>query len=85
MTSPNLLQAWLATRPPCVQKLAAEFPINSAIDPRLTKHVGSEMYFVFGYTEDDRLVISAIDPHKDYEGALANRKYVCASHLRDLK
>lgn len=43
------------------------------------------MYFVFGYTEDDRLVISAIDPHKDYEGALANRKYVCASHLRDLK
>ena len=68
---------WLATRPECVQKLAVEFPPNTVVGQPSGNH------WVIGWTEDDKLIISGINPNENYEGAMANKKYLCASHLRD--
>lgn len=65
-------QEWLSTRPECVRKLAAEFPRGTRVD----------RYFVIGYTEDDMLIVSLIDPSLDYDGAVESKEYVCAKHVR---
>lgn len=70
-------QGWLATRPECVQKLAAEFPLGTVV-----QHDGTNLYLL-GYTEDDTLIMSEIDPGVDYDGANASKVYFCAGHLRD--
>ena len=71
------MQAWIASRPECVQKLAQEFPLGTLItDENETR------YFLIGYTEDDRLIISPVDPHEDYDRARDERSYICAEHLR---
>lgn len=70
-------EAWLATRPECVQRLAAEFPLNTVVDMPDGKRL-----YLCGYTEDDRLILSEIDPAVDYDAALAQRTYLCAEHLR---
>jgi hypothetical protein len=70
-------QEWLETRPESVRKLAAEFPLGSSIIN------GDDVFYLLGYTENDMLIISDINPGVDYEGALENTQYVCASHARD--
>jgi hypothetical protein len=69
---------WLKTRPECVQKLAEEFPLGSKID------VAGIVHYLIGYTEDDRLVISPIDPSEDYDASYELREHLCADHLRGL-
>jgi hypothetical protein len=69
--------AWLATRPETVQKLAAEFPPNTCFT------FENRMAYVIGYTEDDKLIFSFVDPCKDYNRASKERHYICASHFRD--
>lgn len=67
---------WLSTRPPCVQALCREFPIGDKIIIEGTPH------HIIGYTEDDKLIISAFDPKDDYDKAVHERLYVCAEHCR---
>lgn len=68
---------WLKTRPKSVQKLAAEFPLGSECEGR-----NGEILFIIGYTEDDAIVLTPINPSDDYESACAQRVHVCASHYR---
>lgn len=69
---------WIATRPECVQKLAAEFPPGTKI---IFEGDGT-IAFIIGYNEDDSLIITKVDPSRDYQKALEARRYICAEHLR---
>jgi hypothetical protein len=69
------LQDWIDSRPECVRKLAAKFPPGAQIS------VHGDNWFVIGYTEDDRIIISPIHPASDYDASVANKQYVCADHL----
>lgn len=67
---------WLKTRPECVQKLAIEFPFGS-----IFIHDEKRLYLL-GYTENDSLVVSEVDPFDDYDGARESQSYLCADHVR---
>ncbi len=67
---------WLSTRPPSVQKLGMEFPYTSVL------MVADKPMFVIGYTENDMLILSSIDPRTDYDRAREVAEYVCARHFR---
>lgn len=69
--------AWLKERPECVQALAREFPVNISVE------IGGALLYLIGYTEDDKLILSDVNPCLDYEQAIEQRQYLCASHLRD--
>lgn len=71
--------AWLASRPECVRKLAAEFPINSRF------MVEGILFHLLGYTEGDTLIVSPIDPLDFYDEAMAAKVYMCAEHFRGIK
>lgn len=71
------IEEWLSTRPQCVQRLAREFPLGS------TFVIDDAFYYLVGYTEDDTLIITHINPDDHYDEAVKNRKYVCADHFRD--
>lgn len=68
--------AWLKTRPKRVQKLAKEFPMGTCVQ------FGGEMLHLLGWTENDSIILSPINPSEDYDGALDKKVYACASHLR---
>lgn len=74
-------RAWYESRPECVKKLIIEYPPMS----KVTIH--NKHYWVFGYTEDNKLIISKINPSEDYENAIKqkNRKYICISHFNEKK
>ena len=78
MTTDNLFEQWLATRPESVRELAKEFPLGLEIG------VGGVTHYLIGYTEDDSLIISPIWPGDDYDAAYEARQHVCADHLRGL-
>jgi len=71
-------QEWLKTRPPCIQALAAEFPLDYLV------LLDGRVHYILGYTEGDMLMLSPVDPGVDYEAAMARMIYLCASHLRGL-
>lgn len=71
------LAEWIASRPECVQKLAAEFPLGSSFKVR-----GETLYLV-GYNENDSLIVSRFNPAIDYEAATSSQQYLCASHCRE--
>jgi uncharacterized protein YkuJ len=71
------ITAWLATRPECVQRLAAEFPPDAVFEVN-----GVPMYVV-SYTEDDDLMVSAINPRDEPAAAFESRQMLCAHHIRD--
>jgi hypothetical protein len=68
---------WLASRPPVVQALAEEFPAGSVF-----KREGFPDYYLLGWTENDLLIVSKIDPAMDYDGARACQEYMHAHHYR---
>jgi len=70
------VEEWLKTRPECVQKLAEEFPFTAMYNVE-------EPHYLVGYTENDQLILSLIDPGKDYDRALEEKIYVCAEHFRE--
>lgn len=76
MNRDEAMRAWLATRPESVRRLAAEFPLGSSFA------VDGERLYLLGYTEEDMLIVSPVDPAVDYDGANASKKYLCASHCR---
>lgn len=69
---------WLATRPKCVRRLAAEFPLGSEFDTG-----GGKIMHLIGYTENDTLIVSPIDPSGDVDAAMECREYLCAEHFRE--
>lgn len=68
------IQEWIASRPPSVRALAAEFPLGSVID---------ETDYVIGWTENDMILVSPIWLGYDYEAAMSGKRRVCAAHVRD--
>ena len=77
MAEPTTLEEWLLTRPPCVQELAKEFPVGTVVDGGPAGRL-----YLMGWTEDDMLILSPIDPHERYDEAYAARVHLCAAHLR---
>lgn len=70
-------EAWLATRPPCVQALARRFPAGEQVV--IGDHGRS---WIIGYTESDELILSAVDPFQNFDAAREARFYVHASCVR---
>jgi hypothetical protein len=68
-------EAWIASRPPCVQKLARQFPITTTVE------IDGTLHYLIGYTENNMLILTPINPVDDYEQAHAEKIYVCAKHL----
>lgn len=75
----DALQQWLATRPASVQALAARFPPGDAYV------ICGRTLYVIAYAELEdgsaTLEMTDIDPHDDYDGAVASRFVVCPKHL----
>lgn len=53
------------------RKLAKRFPPGSVIGSH------EELLFVVGYADNGALLVSDIDPKRDYEAAVATRKPIC--------
>lgn len=62
--------AWLKTRPKCVQKLAKEFPMGTRVQ------FGGEMLHLLGWTENDSIILSPINPSEDSDGWWINGDYI---------
>ena len=75
MVDEDVIATWLKTRPPSVQALAEKFPCGSHW------HVAGKVYWLIGYTEDDCLIVSQIDPYEDYDRAVQMKEYVYASRF----
>ena len=73
------LESWLYGRPDAVKVVARKYPPGTRID------VHGVLHHVVSYEEQDDggvgLGASPIDPSKDYDGAVANRVYICPDHL----
>ncbi len=70
------MEEWLATRPECVQLLAREFP------PMTEVEIDGRVHYVFGWTEDDSLILSHFNPDIQYDHAMESHIHLCAEHLR---
>ena len=73
------LSSWLLTRSESVQQLAREFPIGNGI----SFVVKGRRFFLLGYTEDDSLIISRVNPARNYQLATKRQEFLEACHLRD--
>lgn len=72
-------QKWLATRPECVQKMAAEFPAGSQF------RFNDGSLWLFGYGEPNFLVLVTTSPFEDYEAARTGpRLLVDVAVMREL-
>jgi hypothetical protein len=71
-------EAWLASRPACVQALAKEFTIGTHVH-----EPGNSIAWLIGYTESDELIFSRVNPYQNWKGAVDARFYVDAQDLRD--
>jgi len=70
---------WLASRPPLVRQTLQRFP------PMTLVVIDDRTHFVIGASEDGDLLISPINPHDDYEGALDAVVTICAADLKGLR
>lgn len=72
---------WLKTRPRAVQQFAAAYPFL----PGDTVAHGGETLWFMGYAEeaDGRvgILVSQIDPARDYDGAVGSRQLICSDHF----
>lgn len=75
--NPEQAAEWLKTLPESVRKLAAEFPLGM-----LLEGPNGEAWHLIGYTEDDMLIITPVNPGEDYDAAKEQRQRACASHYR---
>jgi hypothetical protein len=73
-------QEWIASRPPAIRALAAEFPLGTRI------MIAGLTHYVLGYGESDgkadALIVTPVDPAFDWVAANARRVRVCAEHFR---
>lgn len=70
-------EEWLSGRPPEVQALAREFPINTVFN------FGAVRMWIIGYTEGDEIIVSPIDPRGAYQAAIQQRTFLHAQCIRD--
>lgn len=70
-------QDWLATRPPVIQALAREFPINTYFV------IGGRHMHVLGWNEGDMVLLTPFHPAEDYDAARVACQHVHAQCLRD--
>jgi hypothetical protein len=73
---PSPLERWLETRPPAIRRLAAEFPLSTLIE------LDGVTHYVMGYGDGGILILTPVDPMRDYDRAMDERVHVCASHFR---
>jgi hypothetical protein len=64
---------WLASRVPLAQALAKEFPFQQKLS-----------VWVVGWTNDGMVLLTAINPTLDYEGAIRHQVEWPAAQLRSL-
>lgn len=75
--------AWVASRPPHIQRAIAQFPPASRVQ------INGETLHLIGWAEtaadsdDVTLIFSTVDPIADWEGAQRpeHRRRICAHHL----
>lgn len=72
------IREFLQGRPPIIHALAREFP------PGLELMMEGVRHWLIGWTEEEELIFSPVDPQENYEGALQDKIYVCADHFRAL-
>ncbi len=72
-------ERWLEGRPEQVKALAREFPPKTSFEDIY----GRGIWWVLGYTENDCLILTPVNPGKDYEGAHTQKFYVHAQCMRD--
>lgn len=70
-------EKWLSEQPATVRSLAREFPVSSVYDTP-----DGELW-VIGYSEGDEVMLTPLNPYKDYHAAYALHVYVHAQCLRD--
>lgn len=78
-------RAWVASRPPQIQRAIAQFPIGSTLI-----HAGERLYLI-GWadlhdSDEVRLIFSVVNPATDYEAANLpeNKRYICSHHLKPM-
>jgi len=79
MADLHTFKSCLCTRPTSVQALAAEFPLGTTF----TFEGDPLVYYLLGYEEDDRLLVTPVDPAVDYAAALAAQASFDAKHARN--
>jgi len=67
----------IGDQPARVRTLAREFPLGTTLRFRSGQPV-----YLLGWTVDDCLILSFVDPFKDYEGAMQTLMWVNAAHFR---
>jgi hypothetical protein len=70
-------EGWLASKPPHIVALAREFPLGS-----IFREPTGRTFHLVGYTDAGNLIVSEVDPFKDYDGAMAAKQFLCADHAR---
>lgn len=70
---------WVASRPECVKKLIEKYPLET----HWRFSIDDELFFLLGYTEDAKLILSRINSNINYEKAIEIKEYVCAEHLKN--
>jgi hypothetical protein len=78
----NEWKAWIESRPPEIQELAKRFPPGFSFEKDgTTLHL---LGYHEGGTGQSSLIVSKIDPAKDWHGANENKQYICADHLDEI-
>lgn len=75
--NPATIDEWMASRPECVRALAKRHKLGDLYE------VEGKTHWLIGYTENNMLILSPVDPGIDYDGSFAARIYVCAKHYED--
>lgn len=72
-------KAWVATRPPAVQRMAVKYPIGTKF------FINGEVLHVISYSDDGTCVaVTPICPWEDWDGAVATRQMICKCCMKDL-
>lgn len=69
-------EAWAASRPEQVQALIRRFPNGSLF------LVNNQVHYVIGWTENDKLILSPVNPVLEFKRAQDEKIYICAKHFR---
>jgi hypothetical protein len=73
-------EEWIATNPPIVRDLMREYPPKTVIID------GDKTFYVIGISEgatreECSLIVSRIDPSKNFEASVKSKEYICVKCL----
>lgn len=76
---PRTMDEWIQTRRPEIRALAARFPFDALY------HLNGRPHYLLGFSSTpgagELLILTPIDPRKNYTGAKRERIYVCPEHF----